>query len=162
MNKNLKLNKGISAIEILIVIAIISIASASLLGIISYSLKISTSIKQTTIANNLAQEAMEAVRNIRDDSWDKISTAITTGEDYHPEIDTSTTPPKWKLVPDPETIDGLTRKIVFNNVERDNNHNIVESGGAYIDSETKRVTVTVSWNNKNIKLVTYFTNWKGQ
>jgi len=64
-------NKGISVVEILVIIAIIGVALGSLLGLATFSLKASTSIKETSQANSLAQETMEAVRNFRDGTtWD--------------------------------------------------------------------------------------------
>ena len=161
-------NKGISIVEILVIIAIIGIALASLLGLATFSLRASTSIKETTRANSLAQEAIEAVRNFRDGiAWDNDDPenkydglgVITTGIIYHPEKSTDT-PPKWQLIQGEETVGGFTRKVVFENVSRDTtNYNIVENGGEN-DPDTKKVTVTVSWGNKKVEIITYLTNWK--
>jgi len=162
------MNKGISIIEILIVIALIIIALTCLLDLVTYSLKISTSIKETFIANNLAQEAMEAVRNFRDGTdWDTdglrdyILGAATSSDPYHPELDTAFSPPKWRLTADAETINSYTRKVVFEKVSRDTNDNIEEIYNPdNDDSNTRKVIVTVSWQDKEVKLVTYLTNWK--
>jgi len=154
-------NKGISIVEILVIIAIIGIAFASLLGLATFSLRASTSIKETTRANSLAQEAIEAVRNFRDGTnWDTDGLrTLTTGIIYHPEKSTDT-PPKWQLIQGEETVGGFTRKVVFENVSRDTtNYNIVENGGEN-DPDTKKVTVTVSWGNKKVEIITYLTNWK--
>lgn len=153
--------RGVSIIEILIVIAIIVIALSSLLGISTFSLKISTLIKETGQANNLAQEAMEAVRNFRDGTdWnvDGLGTLATTTVFYHPEKSTDILP-KWQMISGAEIIDGFLRKIVFDDVFRDENDNIVDSGGT-IDPNTKKITVTVSWKEREVKIVTYLTNWR--
>jgi len=46
---------------------------------------------------------------------------------------------------------------------RDSNSNIVESGGTN-DPNTKKVTVTVSWEERGrdhkLEIFTYLTNWK--
>ena len=64
-------NKGVSIIEILVVVVIINIVLVVFLGLANFSLKISTSIKETDQANFLAQGAIEAVRNFRDGTvWD--------------------------------------------------------------------------------------------
>jgi len=152
--------KGISIIEILIVIAIIVIALISLLGLVVFSLRISTLIKETTQANNLAQETLEAVRNFRDGTdWDTDGLgALTTGIAYHPEK-SGDVPPKWQLILGEETVDGFVKKVEFENVNRDGNDNIVDSGGVD-DPDTKKVTVTISWKDKKVEIVTYLTNWR--
>ena len=155
--------KGISIIEILVVIAIIITALSSLLGLASFSLGVSTLIKQTNQANNLSQEVMEAVRNFRDGtSWDIDGLGkLATSTDYYPQATGS--PSKWQLVQGTENIDGFTRKVVFEDVMRDSNSNIVESGGTY-NPNTKKVTVTVSWEERGrdhkLEIFTYLTNWK--
>ncbi|MBZ9578287.1 prepilin-type N-terminal cleavage/methylation domain-containing protein [Patescibacteria group bacterium] len=152
--------KGISVIEILIVIAIIGIALTSLLGVAAFSLKVSVSIKETTQANALAQEIIEAVRNFRDGTtWDSDGLGtLTTSLAYYPQK-TADTPPKWTLIQGEETINGFTRKVIFADVMRDASDNIVGTGGIN-DPNTKKVTVTVSWKDKKVEIVTYFTNWK--
>lgn len=169
MNKiNKKLISGISTIEILIVVAFISISLVSLLGVISYALRISTLVRETTQANFIAQEAIEAVRNFRDGTdWntnglrDYIPGGATTSGAYHPELDATFDPPKWKLVSGTEQIDGFTRKIVFEKVSRAGNGDVEQAYNPVgDDSNTRKVITIVSWKDKEINLVTYLTNWK--
>jgi len=154
--------KGISIIEILVVIAIIITALSSLLGLASFSLGVSTLIKQTNQGNLLSQEVMEAVRNFRDGtSWDVDGFGkLATSTDYYPQATSS--PSKWQLVQGIENIDGFTRKVVFEDVMRDSNSNIVEAGT--YDPNTKKVIVTVSWKERGrehkLEIFTYLTNWK--
>jgi len=132
------------------------------LGLASFSLGVSTLIKQTNQANNLSQEVMEAVRNLRDGtSWDVDGFGkLATSTDYYPQATSS--PSKWQLVQGIETIDGFTRKVVFEDVMRDSNSNIVEAGT--YDPNTKKVIVTVSWKERGrehkLEIFTYLTNWK--
>lgn len=162
--------KGILVIEILVVVSIISIALVSILDLAVFSLKTSTLIKETTKAKNIAEETIEAVRNFRDNiNWDNDDLAnqydglgkITTGVDYHLERSTDT-PLKWMLIQGAWTVQGFLQKVVFENVSRDPITKNIE--GAYNpannDLETKKATVTVSWKDKKVELVTYFTNWK--
>ncbi len=157
--------KGVSIIEILAVIFIITLTLTSLLGLISFSFGFSNLIKQTIQANNLVKETMETVRNFRDGTnWnlDGLGT-VATGDSNPYHLEKSGSPPKWILVSGVETSNIFSRKIVFENIMRNDNGNIVNSGGV-IDPDTKKVTVTASWQEKgrihNISLITYLTNWK--
>lgn len=155
--------KGISIIEILIVISIITISLTSLLGLVSFSLNAAVLTKQTFKANNIAQESMEQIRNFRDlTQWsaDGLGTLVADTNYY---IQKSGAPLRWQLIEGIEVIDGFTRKIVFENVKRDGSDNIIEMGG-YYDENTKKITVNVSWQERNkehqVELVTYLTNWR--
>lgn len=152
--------KGITVVELLVVVFILLVAFVGILGILTFSLQTSNLIKETTYANFLAQETIEAVRNFRDGTdWDTTGLGtLATGILYRPEK-TADTPPKWILVTGGETINSFTRQIVFENVNRDGNDNIVETGGTN-DPETRKVTVTVSWKDKQVEIVTYLTNWQ--
>jgi len=155
--------KGISIIEILIVITIIGITLTSLLGVAAFSLRVSTLIKEATRANTLTQETIEAVRNFRDGTtWntDGLGTlSVGTDHPHYPKLDTTVDPPKWTLPEGTETINGFTRKVIFTDVMRDVDDNIVETGGIN-DPNTKKATATVSWKDKKVEIVTYFTDWK--
>jgi len=152
--------KGVSIIEILVVIFILVIAFVSILGLLTFSLRISTLLRENTQAINLAQETVEAVRNFRDGTnWDTDGLGIlATGVAYHPEK-TTDSPPKWELLLGEEAIGGFSREVVFEEVFRDGNDNIVGTGGI-LDPETKKATVTVSWRDREVKIITYFTNWQ--
>ena len=146
-------------IEIMVVIATISIVLVNILGVATYSLRFSTTIRETTQANMLAQEVIEATRNFRDGkTWDEggIGT-LTLDTPYHPEK-IGDLNPAWNLVLGEETVSGFTRKIVFSSVFRDANDNIVQSGNE--DLGTKKVTATVSWGSRKVELITYITNWR--
>jgi len=156
-------NQGMSLIEILIVIFIVSVTLSSVLGLTSFSLRAVSFTKQSYRANTIAQQLLEQVRNLRDETnWDAdgLGTLIIDIDYY---IIKTSGPEKWQMVQGTETIDGFTRKVVFNQVGRDGSDNIVESGGA-TDLNTKKIIATVSWEELNksheIELITYLTNWK--
>ncbi len=56
-----------------------------------------------------------------------------------------------------DQINGFFRTINFEQVYRDNNGNISEVG--ILDPETKKVVVVVFFDNKEIRLINYLTNW---
>lgn len=161
MFQNQSYNKGVSLIEILVALAILAIVFATLFSLTSFSLRMIVSAKQTIQANYLAQETIEAVKNFRDGTiWDLDGLGkLATSTDYFPLATSS----KWQMVQGIEEISGFTRKVVFQDVKRDSNFNIVETGGNY-DPNTKKVIVTVSWQEKGrerqIQIMTYLTNWR--
>lgn len=159
--------KGVSIVEILIVVVIIAVALTSLLSLTAFLLRASILIKDTAQAKNLAEETVEQVRNFRDGTaWNSNGLGtLLTGEinPYHLEKDLTVSPPKWKLVSGEQAIDGFKRKVIFSDVQRDSDDNIVESGGVS-DPGTKKVKATVSWEKMGslhqIEIVTYLTNWR--
>jgi len=166
---NRKMDKGISIIEILLVIIILGISLLALLGVGAYSLQVSSSLKKIETAKNLAQEAVEAVRSFRSGTtWTTDGLGvIKIGDDnpYYPKLDSGVNPPKWTLLAGTQTINGFIRKIIFNNVSRDPTTNNIESvyNPSHNDPDTKMAQVTVSWGSgaKNkVETIIYLTNWK--
>lgn len=166
MSAQLKSNKGIGLIEILVAISIIGVALVSLMGLFSNYIKIAQYQEKNIEAINLAQEAIEAIRAVRDESWTNLSN-LTLGAIYHPAK--QGTPQKWILAPGTETInDFFLREVIFENAFRDISGNIVESDGIIADPDTKKITSTVCWSSQTnctgvkdkITLITYISNWK--
>ena len=159
-NKMFKNKKGISVVEILIVVVIITVGLVSLLNAVTSSLKISRLMKENDQAKELTQEVLEAVRSFRDGTtWNTNGLGtLTLNISYHPQK-TSDNPPKWNLVSGEETAGIFKRKVVFESVSRDLNSNIVSMGGA-VDTNTKKVIATVSWQGKTVEVSTYLTNWR--
>lgn len=159
IKEKIKKQKGLLIIEILIVIAIITIALTSLLGTATFSLKNSISLKENTIAEKVAEETLEIVRNFRDGTtWTTNGLGtLTLDSAYHP-VKTTDIPPKWSLVSGEDIVDGFTRKVIFKKVFRDTNDNIATTGTE--DPNTKKVIATVSWKGKTVELTAYLTNWK--
>ena len=166
INKNRKLTKGIFTIEILVAVAIITVTLTSLLGLVGFSLRAAALTKETFLANELTKGAIEAVRNIRDGDWDKMTNGnhgLTNAGGF------------WDFTGTEDTINGFTRTILIEDVYRDNTPGDSEAtddietdgiieGSDYLDFNTKKITVTVSWQEKGrshqIEIVTYLTNWK--
>lgn len=149
-------SKGVGLVEIIIAVAIINLAFFGLSQLGVLALRLLREEKQTIEAGYLAEEAIEAVRNVRDQGWNNIS-GLTMDAVYHPEI--SGLPQKWSLVSGAETINNYTRQIVIKNVQRDAFDKIIESGGTD-DPNTKKITVIVSRDGKSIGFSTYITNFR--
>ena len=152
-----KKRKGIGLIEIIIASAVISIGLLAIISFLIFSRGVTFQVGNQTEAVSLAEEAIEAVRSIRDEAWNSVSTAGT----YYPVISAN----KWTLSGrDPGPIHGLyTRVVTIDDVFRDGSDNIAGSGSP--DSDTKKVTATISWSesgrNKQVVIETYISNFVG-
>lgn len=155
--------RGVTVVEIMVALFVFGVALSALFALVGYGVRNASLLQQTNQAVSLALEAMEAVRTIRDTTdWnvDGLGT-FSTGQAYHPEIQGASL--EWRLVSGAETISGFRRELVLNTAQRDASDNIVPSGGSP-DPNTKKVTVTVSWQergaSRDVQLTTYLTNWR--
>ena len=152
IKKNQQQN-GITIIEILIGTSILTLV----LAFISYTLLLfldtSDLALEQTQALYLAEEGQELMRYLRDENWQTIAD-LTEGSAYYFDIATSTI----SLSSTPEVIDGtFTRAIVVDELRRDGDDDFVESGGT-IDNGGRVVTVTVSWDSRDVVLTSILTN----
>ena len=102
-----------------------------------------------------AQEAIEAVRYIQNNSWQDIENATGAGNQGIAKNASGV----WQFSGTENVLGPLTRTIVIENASRDGDGNIVDEGGTN-DPNTKQVTVTVSGDGiANYVLTTYITSW---
>lgn len=152
--------KGFGLIEILITATIIAISFIGFLTFILFSRDQTLKAQRKTEAVSLAEEALEVVRKLRDDSYATNIATKVAGTTYYPTI--SGSPAAWSLsTTDPGATNGYTTTIVFSNVARDANFNIAGSGTD--DPDTKQVAATVSYEDsgqKQVQIVTYITDLK--
>ena len=149
---------GFGLIEVVVVTAIASATLAAFLQAGILSLRLLRTEREMLEATMIAQEGMEAVRSVRDESWTNNITPLVNGTIYYPQIVNS----KWTLgISAPGLINNAyTRQVTFGQVVRDGNDNIASSGT--IDAGTRKVTVTVSWGSLQTQLVSYLTNFQEQ
>jgi len=157
----IKNTKGFLLVEIVIAVALISIAFIALLGIGLLTLNVSNSVNKQTQADFLIKEEFEALRNFRDGtSWSTNGLGVVNtgiGNPYHLAIVSN----KWAIVAEQEVSGSFTKKIIFDKVSRDVNNNIEEIYNASGDDpDTIKVTATVAWSNKILTSIMYLTNWK--
>jgi prepilin-type N-terminal cleavage/methylation domain-containing protein len=157
-----KISTGFGLIEILVTVTILGLSLSALAGLGNFALKIQDRLKKNMAANYLAIETVEAVRAIKDESWSALD-VLSEGSPFS--LAQSGLPAKWSLVSGSEIINGFSRQITFTNVYRDSNDDITQTT-SILDPNTKKVTVTVSWNSQGqpqqVLLSTYLTNWKPQ
>jgi len=154
------LQQGVTIIEILVAVAIITIALGAILGLAVFALVNGDIARQTTQAVAFAQDTMEATRNFRDGTtWSTGLAALTSGDNYHAEQSGG----QWQMISGPETMNEFTRRVVLSDVCRDAIDDITTCPGSYADTDTKKVVVEVSWTERGrqhtVELTNYMTNW---
>ncbi len=152
---------GSGMVEILVAIFVFSIVLGSLITASNqYLIGAGDNLKSAKAAY-IAEEGIEAVKIIRDTNWSTI-TALSNNINYYLYFDTSSsTNNTWKATTTASLIDSsFTRTFQLEAVYRDSNGRIQSSGT--LDTNTKKVTVTVSWSLRSStttnSLSTYITN----
>lgn len=147
---------GFGLIEIVVVTAVITVTLFAFLQTGIVAVKLLRVEKQNLEATMLAQESLEAVRSLRDESWTNNIATLTNGTQYYPVIVSN----KWTLtITNPGIINGkYTRSIIFDQVTRDMQDKISASGT--VDAGTRKITARTTWDGKQIELVSYITNFQ--
>jgi hypothetical protein len=131
---------GAGLIEVMIAASIVTLLVAGITSVYRLAIRSSREVIRGTQSSLLAEEGLEAVRVIRDASWDVIDNA-SIGTSYTL-LWTGTT---WALTGTPSMINGtFDRRVVFGDVYRNAGDDIADSGT--LDTDTMRVDVTVSWH----------------
>ncbi len=144
----LKLNnmarKGFSVIEIVVALGIISVVMVSLPQIGALSLRLSSLASNRVQAAFLLNEGIEATRFLRDDGWGAHIEPLALDIDYFLLFGGS----DYQLATvEPPFLNGkFQRELRFSEVLRNGQDDIDSVGTS--DPLTKKVAVTVSWNER--------------
>lgn len=151
--------QGFSLVEVVVSAAIMLVCVLALLTIHNLYLKNALDNTYSAKAAYLAEEGLEAMRYLRDDSW---SGNISSLSDNFP-YGVSLVGGVWKTG-STTAVDVFDRTITLGPVYRDVSGDIVSAGGS-LASTTRLVTSSVSWSNRGatstITLSTYLTNLNG-
>lgn len=150
-------SKGSTLVEIILAIGmVVLILPASLENQILYSRSASSNINLTK-ASLLLEESVEVMKFLSGNAWSSTITPLVSDQPYYLEFSGST----WSISPTPNTIDSFTRTVILNDVYRTGNYNIDPNGmpGDILDPNTKKLTVTVSWTEKNTVLTRTLTTY---
>jgi len=156
--KNRSKESGVVLVEAIVVASILLIVATGLIfANIAYITSASFTLSSTK-ATFLAQEGVEVVKYIRTSGWEDGIENLTDGTTYY----LSFSPTAWATTTTQEIVDGkFYRSFVVEEVLRDVNDDIASSGTA--DSNTKKLTVDVSWLGKTgtttRTIQTYITNF---
>jgi hypothetical protein len=151
-------NKGSLLVEAVITVSIFLVVIIALFGSFSILLRGSLANIDKIQATYLEEEAMEAMRILRDNGWTANIASHTSGSTFYLYFNGTT----WVATSSVEIIGDLfQRSIAISSVNRDSSQNIVASGGT-LDNNTKLVTAQVSWvtqgTTSTSTLSTYITN----
>ena len=132
--------QGFSLVEMVIMISVATFSILIIWKIYTAFIKVSVSNPSLFQASFLAEEGIEAVKFMRDDSWTSNIAPLSSGATYILAFDNVA----WEATTTLTLIDNqFDRRVVFEDVNRDGAGDIAISGSP--DLNTKKVTITVSW-----------------
>lgn len=135
------IQRGLTSIEMIIATAILLVVIASIFALYNRMIVVSHNTVQKTQAHFLVEEGLEAMRTIRDTSFDSFF-ALLRDTDYGLAFDGT----NWATTTPGTLVDGVfDRRVVVSDVYRDAIGHIALSGT--LDDGTVQVSVAVSWNN---------------
>ncbi|MBI2475794.1 MAG: hypothetical protein HYV67_00945 [Candidatus Taylorbacteria bacterium] len=135
-------SRGVSLLEVVVGTAILLLAVTGLLTAYNVFVRVGASTLGNIKAAYLLEEGLEAMSVIRDYGWTNNIANLAVGTNYY----LSWNGTRWVTAATASKIDDVySRYIVLENVNRDGNDNIAESGS--VDPGTKKLTIYVSWPN---------------
>lgn len=142
---NVYLKKGISVIEVLIASAVISLSIIYISNVYGGLVSVSTSNTAKVQATFLLDEGVQAIKTMRGEKWSNIA-STTVGTTYYFYWNTD----RWQATTSSSVIDGVfTRTFTTQTVKRDvSTLNIQTDGSGTVDTGTRKVDITVSWQDK--------------
>ena len=148
---SLKLRRpsGFGLLEIVIAVSIIGAVVFALSSVFLMSNKLETRASNQIRATFLAEEGLEILRFLRDESWSGHLANLNIATTYYLSFNAADSARKI-ITSNPGLIDGLfALSFVVEAVNRDVSDNIVTSGGSP-DANTKKFSVSVSWQERGV------------
>jgi len=156
--RKINYKNGFGLIEVVVAVSIISSSILFVMFVAQLSQRVIGDGVSRLQAAFLAEEGMEAVKIIRDESWQSGIDSLQAGLNYYLIFNGSA----WNATSSPVLVDDVfERTFAVENVGRDANDDIIELGGIN-DHDTKKIVVSVSWRGRNgtttESMSTYITN----
>ena len=143
MRNLLKNSSGFGLAEAVVAVGIIASFVVAVTGVNTLYISMAFENKNPFIASVMAEEGLEAVRFMRDQSWDNNIALVPLDVPFYLVFNNG-----WFLDAVPPSPDVFTRTVTFSAANRDPLDNIVAIGGTP-DPDTRLVTISVSWQGKN-------------
>ncbi len=146
--------QGVTSIEVAFGVSIAALVLIFTLHSIMQFMTAGRIASEKTKAVYLAEDGLELLRFVRDESWASIS-ALNTSTTYYLSVTSSLV----SVTTVPQTIDGYARSFRLSNVYRNSSDDIVTSttSGAVADTSSKYITMRVAWDTSTSTLVTILT-----
>lgn len=146
--------QGLSIIEVILAMAIFLIIVSTSAAVVIHSFSTNRLGEEETEAALIASEGIEAARSIKNQDF----TNLVSGT-----YDVTFAEGVWQFCPTPTPGGKYQRKVSISDVYRDEQGEIVESGGT-LDEMSKKVTSQVSWQfspsrSNTFVMTTYLTDW---
>jgi hypothetical protein len=151
------MRKGFSLVEVLVMVSVAIFSILVVWKAYTAFIKISFSNPSLFQASFLAEEGVEAVKFLRDESWNTNISPLASGTSYTLIFNGAA----WSVTTTPAYIlNRFDRRLVLSDVYRDASGNIASSGT--LDPNTKKITVTVFWQKDSAtstrEITTYVSN----
>lgn len=147
---------GIGLVEVVVSAAILLVFVGAISSAYLSFLKTSSDGAENLKSYYLLEEGIEAVKTLRDTSWTNNIATLATSTDYYLEW----TGVQWATTTTEIAIDQYYRSFSLEDVFRDGNDDIAESGT--LDLNTKKLIVDIEWNKRGAtstdSIETYITN----
>jgi prepilin-type N-terminal cleavage/methylation domain-containing protein len=158
-------NSGFSLAEVLVGASIISVALVAILNAYGYLIRAEIGSAKVVKATYLLEEGVEASRYLRDKGWSSTIAPLGTTTNYYLYLSVSNGIADWQATTTKQIYDGIfERTVTFGSVYRSSITQDISSTGVF-DSDTRKVTVSVSWpgisgGTTTKSLSTYLTNYR--
>lgn len=146
--------KGSSLVEMLVGLSILVFVVLGFVVSFNYFVRSSILGTKTVQSYFLAEEGLEAVKSMRNNSWATNINQLISGQNYYFYFNGNS----WEGTTTQSKIDNIfTRKFVLENVYRNTNGDISSSG--VLDPGSKKINVFVSYNindsviTKNLSMI---------
>ena len=154
------IKKAFSLVELLVALGVFTIVISSGAGFITSSYKLTTMSEQNTKARQLVNEGLEVTKYLKRKSWDSLVNG-QWGINYNNQsLD-------WEYIPNLDITDSkYSRVVTISDIYREEDGTIVtNSPTSALDLFSKKVSVTVTWDNANnndrtITQSFLITNWE--
>ncbi len=168
---------GQTLIEAIVAIGIIIMVLTTAFVLAGRTIRMGTVSRQKLQAINLAQQGIEAVRNIRDTNWIQIKKGVSgaTWDNGDGDINTFTIEDNlddtvqqrgvqmtfygWGITENPNYFDSNLNTVLYSDDTFFTRTIDIEDDPKGTGEEKKRITVTVSWPNGQVELEKDITNW---
>ncbi len=152
------LNYGFGLIETIVAMGLFLVFAVAGVSTILHSYSINRLSDEETKAKLYTQEAIEAVKSIKNENWGSITPSAGS-------YGLQSTNGYWELIGSQDSFDDgtFTRRVFIEEARRNAAGDIVETGGS-IDPDTYKVTARTEWQfapnrNNASEMATYITNW---